>query len=417
MTVTELASANVLASADVDTRVTEFAQDADLGWVADALVLAREQIVSRWLEATAGQTFHDGRRAHAVADHIPALFDALTDLLRRSASRFVNPAAPLDDTAVLAAARSHATARVQQGLSSPEIVVEFRLLRQEIWHALRLQLPDKVPTTDVIAAGLVVNDALDGAITMGLTALQERVEEVREEFLATTIHEVRQPLAAIKGQAQLAARAMGGPTPNVERVLRSLEQIEAGADRMTRMLTTLLDSSQIVLGDLALVVDDCDIVPLLHDALAEAGPELAGRVSIGALLGVETTGRFDADRLKQVFANLLSNALKYSPSDSPVRITVGGDTAIIQVTILDEGIGVAADDLPRLFERYSRGRGAKAAGVAGFGLGLYLSRGIVEAHGGRIWAESAGAGHGMTIHIQLPRSRPSLSAPPSPSAP
>ena len=87
------------------------------------------------------------------------------------------------------------------------------MLRQEIWHALRLRLPDKVPTTDVIAAELVVNDALDGAITMGLAALQERVEDVREEFLATTIHEVRQPLAAIKGQAQLAARAIGAQTP------------------------------------------------------------------------------------------------------------------------------------------------------------------------------------------------------------
>ena len=186
-----------------------FAENANLGWVADALVLARDQILERWVEATAGQSFHAGRREHAVADHIPALFNALTELLRRNASRFVNPEAPLDDAAVLAAAREHAIARVRQGLTSPHIVVEFRLLRQEIWHALRLQLPDNVPTTDVIAAELVVNDALDGAITMGLTALQERVEEVREEFLATTIHDVRQPLTAIQGYTQLAARAVG----------------------------------------------------------------------------------------------------------------------------------------------------------------------------------------------------------------
>ena len=218
-----------LSFANVETRVQWFAEDADLGWVADALVSAREQILARWLEATAGQPFHAGRREHAVADHIPALFDALTELLRRSASRFVNPEAPLDDAAVLAAAQEHATARVRQGLTSPHIVVEFRLLRQEIWHALRLRLPDKVPTTDVIAAELVVNDALDGAITMGLTALQERVEEVREELLATTIHEVRQPLAAIIGQAQLARRALRAATPNVARASSSLQKIEDGA--------------------------------------------------------------------------------------------------------------------------------------------------------------------------------------------
>src|SRR5438132_1437852 len=130
-----------------------------------------------------------------------------------------------------AVARARATARVRQGLTPPDIVVEFRLLRQEIWHALRLRLPGKAPPTDVIAAELVVNDALDGAITMGLTALQERVEEVREAFLATTIHEVRQPLAAIKGQAQLAARAVSGQSPNREWALRSLQKIEASAGR------------------------------------------------------------------------------------------------------------------------------------------------------------------------------------------
>ena len=392
-----------LSSANVDTRVHWFAEDANLGWVADALVLARDQILERWVEATAGQPFHAGRREHAVADHIPALFDALTELLRRSASRFVNPEAPLDDAAVLAAAREHATARVRQGLMAPHIVVEFRLLRQEIWHALRLQLPDNVPTTDVIAAELVVNDALDGAITMGLTALRERVEEVREEFLATTIHDVRQPLAAIKGHAQLAARAVGMQPANLERVLSSLQQIEASAARMSQMLTRLLDSSRIVLGDLALVSSDCNLAAVIDEALAEAGPELASRVSQDIRLGVAPTGRWDANRLEQVFANLLSNALKYSPPETPVRLTVDGDDAMVRVAIQDEGIGVAPDDLPRLFERYTRGRNAMAAGVEGFGLGLYLCRGIVEAHGGRIWAESDGVGHGMTIRLMLPR--------------
>jgi len=392
-----------LSSANVDTRVHWFAEDADLGWVAEALVLSRDRILDRWLEATAGQPFHEGRREHAVADHIPALFDALTALLRRSASRFINPDAPLDDAAVLAAAREHAAARVRQGLSPPDIVVEFRLLRQELWHALRLGLPDKVPTTDVIAAELVVNDALDGAIAMGLTALQERVEEVREEFLATTIHEVRQPLAGISGQAQLVARTLRAPTPNVTRALNSLQKIEASAARMSRMLTTLLDSSRIVLGDLALTPGDCDLLAIIREVLDLTGPELADRVSLDVCPGVETIGRWDAERLEHVFANLLSNALKYSPPDRPVHLAVDGDDTLIRIAIQDQGFGIAPEDLPRLFERYTRGRNAMAAGVDGFGLGLYLCRGIVEAHRGRIWAESAGMGHGATIHIVLPR--------------
>ena len=169
------------------------------------------------------------------------------------------------------------------------------------------------------------------------------------------------------------------------------------------MLTTLLDSSRIVLGDLALVPDACDLVTVIDEALAVADPELTGRVSQDIRPGVVTTGRWDADRLEQVFANLLSNALKYSPPETPVRLTIDGDDATVRVAIHDQGIGVSSDDLPRLFERYTRGRNAMAAGIEGFGLGLYLCRGIVEAHGGSIWAESTGAGHGTSIHIMLPR--------------
>jgi signal transduction histidine kinase len=331
--------------------------------------------------------------------------------LRRSASRFVSPDAPLDDAAVLDAAREHAAARVRQGLSSPDIVVEFRLLRQELWHALRLRLPDKVPTTDVIAAELVVNDALDGAITMGLTALQERVEEVREEFLATTIHEVRQPLASIIGQAQLAVRAISRRPANPARVLNSLQKIEASAARMSRMLTTLLDSSRIVLGDLALAPGDCDLLAVVREVLDLAGSELADRMSVHVLPGVETIGRWDAERLEHVFANLLSNAVKYSPPETPVRLMIDGDDAMVRIAIQDRGIGIASEDLPRLFDRYTRGRDAMAAGIEGSGLGLYLCRGIVVAHGGRIWAESEGPGQGTTIRLELPRAGSSSLAP------
>ena len=364
------------SSADVETRVHWFAEDADLGWVADALVASRAQILDRWLEATAAQAFHAGRREHAVADHIPALFDALTALLRRSASRFVNPDAPLDDAAVLAAAGEHAAARVRQGLTPPDIVVEFRLLRQEIWHALRLRLPDKVPTTDVIAAELVVNDALDGAITMGLTALWN---------------------------ASKRSGKSCSPTPNLARISSSLEKIEDGAARMSAMLTTLLDSSRIVLGDLALAPIDADLRDVVREALDIVGPEAADRVTVEIRPGVETSGRWDAERLEHVFANLLSNAGKYSPPETPIRLTVDGDDAMLRVAFQDEGIGIAPQDLPRLFDRYTRGREAMAAGIEGFGLGLYLCRGIVDAHGGRIWAESDGPGTGTTIRLELPR--------------
>jgi signal transduction histidine kinase len=103
---------------------------------------------------------------------------------------------------------------------------------------------------------------------------------------------------------------------------------------------------------------------------------------------------------------LLSNALKYSPEDSPVEVAVEASVERIDLTVRDYGIGLDVEDLAWLFRRYGRGRGATQRGIQGLGLGLYLSYGIVEAHGGRLWAESAGVGHGTTMHVRLPRSTP-----------
>jgi signal transduction histidine kinase len=104
-----------------------------------------------------------------------------------------------------------------------------------------------------------------------------------------------------------------------------------------------------------------------------------------------------------VVRNLLSNAVKYSPAETPIEVTISAPGAMVEFSVRDYGIGVAADELPRLFERYRRARGAVAHGIEGVGLGLYLTQGIVQAHGGRIWAESAGPGAGTTFHVILPR--------------
>jgi signal transduction histidine kinase len=111
----------------------------------------------------------------------------------------------------------------------------------------------------------------------------------------------------------------------------------------------------------------------------------------------------DAELLDRVVSNLLSNAIKYSPPDSPIQLALSADGSAVHLAIQDHGIGLAPDEINGLFQRYSRAHGAVERGVEGVGLGLYLSRRFVEAHGGRIWAESAGRGRGATVHVLLPR--------------
>ncbi|HLZ32330.1 MAG TPA: sensor histidine kinase [Chloroflexota bacterium] len=394
---------------DVGTRAGPIAHGANLAWVAEALVERREEILGRWAQVTTSQPFHLGRRARAVADHIPTLFDAIVELLLRTAPRATLSDSPLQDPAVLDTAREHARMRFDQGLSAGDVVTEFRLLRQEIGRAIRAEVDDDAPTGDVVAAEMLVHDALDGAIALALTALTVHLEELREEFLATTIHDVRQPITTINGNAQMGLRQLARGQPDLAAVAGSLRRVVAESNRMSLLIGTLADASRLTLGRLEPNrVDQVDLGALIGELLERLEPAAAARVQVEASTGTDLSGCWDPDLLERVIANLVSNALKYSPPDQPVQARLTGSLDAVELSVTDHGIGISEDELPRLFSRYGRAGGAVASGVEGHGLGLYLSKGIVEAHGGRIWAESAGAGLGTTVCAVLPR----LASPP-----
>ena len=248
------------------------ARGADLALVAEALVERREEILSRWRDVSSTQPFHTGRRALAVADHIPELFDAIVDLLQRTAPRAVPSESPLQDPAVLSAAREHARVRFEQGLSAADVVTEFRLLRQEVGRAIRAEVDDDAPTGDVVGAELLVHDALDGAIALALTALTVHLEELREEFLATTVHDVQQPIAAMKGNMQMAIRQLGQPALDPAKVASLLQRAVAETNRLSLLLGTLSDASRLTLGRLEPRVVDADLGAITQEYLQRLEP-------------------------------------------------------------------------------------------------------------------------------------------------
>lgn len=399
-------SSELPPNSGLEQRVQRIVPRVEPREVADVLAAQRDQILRTWLDATALQSFHAGRRQGVVADHIPRLFDAVVALLKLAEYPAVRQVPPLNDPAVLAAAQDHARARFEQGLQPADIVTEFRLLRQEIGRALWANLGDSAPTSDVVGAELIVHDALDGAITLALHALTTHIEEVREDFLATTIHDTRQPLSGIKGWHQLIARALDRPDLDRERLREHLRRASAEVDRMDDLLSTLAEVSRLALGRLTLRVISVDLSALIRDAVDRLPPDVSQRIRLRLPTPNAARGDWDPLMLDRVIANLLSNAIKYSPQDSPVEVAIEVESDQLHVTVRDFGIGLDSDDLAWLFRRYGRARGASRQGIQGLGLGLYLSHGIVDAHGGRLWAESAGLGHGTTMHLQLPRSTP-----------
>lgn len=223
--------------------------------------------------------------------------------------------------------------------------------------------------------------------------LREATEELRgelrkrDESLASAVHELRTPLTSVTAYGQLISR-------NLQSALQQLAQLD-------RLISDLRGDAR---SGLALA--DVDAVQLARDAAQRQ--KLMTREAVIDVT-VEGSGEFrlvaDAGRIAQVLDNVLGNAVKFSPSPAQIEVTVRRVDDEVLLSVSDEGPGLAPEDADRIFGRYYRGR-TTAGTTPGLGIGLAVSREIVEAHHGRIWAESAGAGHGTTFHIALPVRQP-----------
>lgn len=391
------------ASPDVDSRVEVIVRAADLRPVADALVAQRTLILERWLGVTTRQPFHRERPELAVADHIPRLFDAVVEVLRRPDVLDDKPVSPLDDADVTDAAMAHAQVRFDQGLGPVAIITEFRLLRQEIGRALLGHLGDDIPTTDAVAGVSVVGDALDGAATIGLTTLSDRIETLRESFLATTLHDVRQPITLVEGSLHLADRWLTAPEVDQARVSEAVHDALLATMELVALIDTLSDASRVAMGALEPDPEPASLEQIVREAVEALGPDGRARVRTVVAPGHHLIGMWDPSLLKRVVTNLVGNGIKYSPSNSEVVVGVGpGEGPTARLEVRDAGLGMSADELDHVFERFVRTDRARKSGAAGLGLGLYACRGIVTAHGGTIVVESEGHDLGTRAIVTLP---------------
>lgn len=237
-------------------------------------------------------------------------------------------------------------------------------------------------------------------------SLEERAEEAKRDYVALIAHDLRSPLTAVQGQAQALQRRSQRKGNSDSADVGSLAAIVANTRRMSAMIEDLLESSQLESGALLLRRTPIDLSRLAAEVVAQL-PSVEERQRIRVLAPAPgPLVSADAVRIERVLLNLLQNALKYSPADAPVELEVRQAADESVVDVIDHGAGIPVDELPGLFQRFSRvARGDADPG--GFGLGLYIARLIVEAHGGRVWAESA-VGTGSRIGFALPPDPSSL---------
>jgi PAS domain S-box-containing protein len=246
-----------------------------------------------------------------------------------------------------------------------------------------------------------------------LRAEAERANRAKDEFLAIVSHELRSPLNALRGWSHLMATSRPLEPQLVERAAKAIKR---NVDHQTRLIDDLLDTSRIVSGKLTIERRAVNLVEIVLTALDAARPGAAAK---------EIDLRFtpddaniavigDGGRLQQLASNLLSNAVKFTPERGAISVTLLKNADRVQLLVKDNGIGIAPEFLPHVFDRFTQADTSAARRAGGLGIGLALVRHIALLHGGQVRADSQGVGRGSTFTVELPAAPASLARPVAP---
>ncbi|HVK64226.1 MAG TPA: PAS domain-containing protein [Polyangium sp.] len=243
----------------------------------------------------------------------------------------------------------------------------------------------------------------DGPIALGVVVSRDitelrKSEKAREDVLHAISHDLRQPITVMMSAAQMLQRMLS--RARMDHEVSVVDRVVGSARRMASMIDDLVDSARLDSGQLLLHTEPCDFLPLIQDIVSRAWTmQDQARLQIERPPEVLPPVILDAARFERILVNLVGNALKYSPPEESVTIGIEAKDVEIVIAVRDQGCGVPAEELPHLFERYYRARTGKK--IEGLGLGLFIARQLVEAHGGRIWVESE-FGRGSTFAFTLP---------------
>ena len=230
---------------------------------------------------------------------------------------------------------------------------------------------------------------------------ERQLERARSDFVSTASHELRTPLAAVYGAVRTLRRDDRPADPELD--LRLLAMIESEADRLREIIEQILVSAEIDRGEVSVRAQTADLREICESTVASARMHAPSAISFTVDVPEGTIAQCDPARLRQVVANLVDNAVKYSPGGGAVELRAHAAGSRVRLEVADTGIGIDAGAHERIFEKFFRLDPEMSTGVGGSGLGLYISRGLVERMGGRLSVRSR-PGEGSTFTIELPAS-------------
>lgn len=230
----------------------------------------------------------------------------------------------------------------------------------------------------------------------------EEMDELKTQFIGTATHELRTPVTAIKGYLELLKVGAFGNIP--ENIGEIIDIVDRNSERLSRLTDDLLDMQRIESGRLTINKAPLDVKNVFDQILEEMQPHFAEKnqkISVSIPRDLPLI-EFDEIRVSQVIYNLMSNASKFSPEDSTIKVKASRTPSGVHFQVIDQGIGLSSEDINRVFQPFANIK--KEKHVTGTGLGLSITKGIIELHGGQIWVESDGRNKGASIHFTLPYS-------------
>jgi signal transduction histidine kinase len=322
-----------------------------------------------------------------IADDIDTV---QTDSEQANKSRGKKPKSATDSVAEI-----HAALRQAGGFNLDQMVSEYRALRASVtklWGARDIE-----PTRQSAADLVRFNEAIDQETTESISYYSKKVDHSRNLFLGVLGHDLRNPVSAMMMGAQLVKKI--GPLNERQEML--IEQIGTSGDRAIEIMHQLLDITRARLGSgIHVLREQMDMAFLGRHLVDEMRSMHPSRIFTFKSSG-DTTGVWDRPRLGQVLSNLLGNAVQYGFTDLPIDVTVVGDLKAVSVSVHNEGVPIPKDDIGGIFEALVRG-GAEGGGSTNLGLGLYITREIISAHGGTIRVASSEK-DGTTFTALFPR--------------
>ena len=252
-------------------------------------------------------------------------------------------------------------------------------------------------------AGEMARMSRDAAAAEAMREVESlrEVARLKDEFLGQVSHELRTPLTIIHGYAELIA---DGSLRKEGQIRETAAEVHENSSLMLRLVDDLLDTSRLESGRLSLKYEITDLAPWLERTTAAFAQASSTHRIVSSLPGSLPLARVDLARLGQVVNNLLTNAVRYSPEGSEVQVSARTlRSGELEIRVADQGIGIAADERERIFEKFYRGKDGATHSVRGTGLGLAVAKMLVEAHLGQIRVESE-VGRGSTFIVRLPTS-------------